>query len=569
MIFFVIDAATREDFSGVTDLARFTEVHTPAKQNRLVAWNEVYPLSEEPTAADDAMWQAIRTAAEADGVCQQMLATFRDRHGLDPFAATPAWFAGVARETLLLWANPRIGNISANWEAPPRRPVGPTAIDGTWLKCDFLDDATKAAVTQLDARLRQPSRSARDQVRICHHVIDLARAVLGELTSYVAKRAEKHFALELCGSDALEADLIELLRATREPGGIPESFRFGSTEYLRYYLGGRAEALDGSAPGTQARILETIWDETIGRQPTNPPAESVVVREIWQKLPPIIRLSILANDLRKVLLGSTGGRVTVHSTQLRSDTTYGFDDRAETLDLSISTAQRAGTGWRFVEPWAPDERHPATLSARRMLSPIWAGPSGHVAKNLAFYRMFLRREYPSSADRAIPAGLFALWRLYYARRYSPAHTLIETCEGTTHGVTVSRVPRRIGDAGAHDHADAYHLFAEAEVVVPPRRSRWRRRVVDPGGTVLDGAALLEMLRRRYLDGVAGDLAASAGRPLQREIDRERSRLTSAGYVVPRWSHELDAERIGVAASPFRPPSQPTGRPNRARRKQVH
>jgi hypothetical protein len=294
--------------------------------------------------------------------------------------------------------------------------------------------------------------------------------------------------------------------------------------------------------------------------------------EIWHKLPPVIRSAVLVNDIRKTLLASAGQEFNLRATHLKRGDVYGFGEPSGTIPLTIEAAQRFRSGWRFVEHWTRDERHPATCSARRLLTPTWAGPSGHVAKNLAFYRMFLPPgAYPASADTSIAAALFAVWRLYYDRRYSPTHTLVETCEGTTYNTDLTRVDlvrRRVSQDGNHDHDDAFSLFGEALLTVAPTRiasrgAHFTGAAIPPIHPLIDGVTVLELMRRRaFLGAATANTAEERLAAVDAAIDARRTALTQAGYVVPRWSHELDPTATGTAVTNFAPPDAPAGRRRR-------
>lgn len=573
MIFFVIDDAARNDFRNVTDPRRLTPTLPRYQATRLVAWNEVYPLD---SGADPyrGLRDAVFAAAAVDPLCTAMVARSVELYGLDPTATGPSWWTTVVKDTLDYWAHPRIGNISANWAAPARRPaVDPPYQPGEdpWAACTFLDAATKRAIFTLDDELPLPKRSARDQVRICFNIVELARAVHGELTSFAPKRMEKLLAFELCQSAALEADLVELLSRARARDDVGASYDFmAGSEYGKYYF---ASVLSRSAE--HGAVFSALWDGAIGRgAPAAPPDGYDAFEEIWTKLPPVIRLAILVNDLRKARPVELGRRFTTSMTHVVAGDTYGFGPAAPDLPLTVSNQQRAGTGWRFVENWTRDERHHATRSARTLLTPTWAGPSGHAAKNLSHYRTSLGSAYPERADMAIPAALFALWRVYYDRRYSPAHTLVETCEGTTYvdeGGRLSRVRRSFAEAATVAPplpTDGYGMFEHARFKLPPPPRTIRNPLARPApGTtyqLLDGVRVLELLRRREFDGTSGPGTSGpaareqAVEALQDKIDAQRSQLATAGYVVPRWSHELDADVTGVAVTSFRPPAN-TGR----------
>lgn len=565
MIFFVIDDNRRDDVGGITDPEAFEAAFPALSAPRLIAWNEVFPEGD-PVDVAGTLGAAIWAAAEHDSECQAVLAACRTTYGLDPAAPGPSELETAVTETLGYWAHPRIGNVSADWNEPPVRPLGRDSVDSRWASTTFLDERSVNAIRRLDTALRRPRRSARDQVRICHHIIDLARAFIGEMTTWAPKRAEKALALELCLSAGLKADLVELLSV------LDDSFRvwaadasLAATEYCRYYLGGVLGPDDGRTVEEELAMLRALWHHAIDRPVTRTPLFDQVLPS-WSTLPPVIRCAILVNDLRRLLVDSSGSSGTLSGTRrIGDEAMYGFGPHSGPIPLRIRDARKNHSGWRFVDRWTRDERHPATLSARRLLTPTWAGPSGHVAKNRDFYRARLEADCPDSVDHSIPAALFALWRLYYDRRYSPSHTLVESCEGTTGIGDLGRIRRPLPVRGAADDDDPYALFRRNTLPVELRRMssptarRNARRPGDPARFV-DGFAILELTRRRYGgtgEGATMDAATSIA--LGAKVDEWRGRVTAAGYTVPRWSHEVSSGATGFRVTAFRPPDAPRGR----------
>ena len=88
-----------------------------------------------------------------------------------------------------------------NWQSFPERYMltsTKTAIDNMMKEIEALKEGEVST-----AGLQKLKTSNRDQVRCCKDMTELARAVIGEITTYATKKLEKIYALELCQSDKL------------------------------------------------------------------------------------------------------------------------------------------------------------------------------------------------------------------------------------------------------------------------------------------------------------------------------------------------------------------------------
>ncbi len=546
----------------------------------IAAWNEVYPLAEgdDPLAN---LRNAVRDAIREDPECQRVLAAGAQAYGVDLDAAP---WDGILRSTLHFWAHPRIGNISATWPNPPTRRVEEFHASN-WATCSFLDDTTKAAVLALDHRMGDLEKASKDQARLCHNIIDLARALLGEVTSHVGRMLERRFAFELSTSAGLHralGALIDSLLNSDRMTMLPRNIDFDrQTEYLRYYLLQNKSELDAVGAAARYGILESLLESALpplpgggtrvsetSRQALLADQAAPLVQDIvgqFERLPPVVRCAILANDLRKVF-GLGAPPLAVASLRSVGDGPLlraGAEAQGAPvrLDSPEARATLRGTGaWKYSANFARDERDVAVQTYRRALCPLWAGPSGHVAKAIHFWREQLGNAFPIGGEATLCAGLFTFWRLYYDKRYSPTHTLAETCDGSFVDSEVKQHFAADGLDGTAD--DPFELWQRASTQLPyhstrrrtvgatapmgPRyRGRHEGRAIGRTAakrTVVNGIALHRALRDRYYDGGGPDHAARRD-ALTTGIEAEVVRLRLAEYDVIRWSHELHDEAI--------------------------
>jgi hypothetical protein len=185
----------------------------------LLAWNEVTFMNTHKnpaitikinTIAD--LRAAVFYVASRDEVCKDMAKQFMARYGINLLPVNPAVLTPEAESIITAvfrdYAHPCIGNLRIspvirpqttddqyikNWNDFPGKYM--TNFTKSLIK-DTINDLPKVGLAELE-------KSGRDQVKICKDMTTLARAMFGEMTTYVTKKLEKIFALKLCLSESL------------------------------------------------------------------------------------------------------------------------------------------------------------------------------------------------------------------------------------------------------------------------------------------------------------------------------------------------------------------------------
>ena len=572
MIFFILPEKQRKANRNARRWDQITQPSSapPAKMSGkrvLVAWNEVY--------ADKAtLRRAVLAAAANDPVCQDIRAQALQWYGIDPLLQETgngkleqATLDTIADNVFNYWTHPLIGNIlvSPQMRPDPLTPATPPLLN--WARCTQLDETTRAAIAQLPTAL---DRSRRDQVRICANIVELARAIVGEIACDAAKRLEKILALRLCLSPTLLATQVGMLMAfTRKP---PDWFRdlptepfWDSLEYTKYYLTPGA-SLARDAVATWCLFERMLKGATGGAyEPTSPDPKGRVAqvmeqcRVIWMRLPPQMRCAILMNDLRrlsgapkphKVSLGvqDIGTSPPAHGKEPAYTVMAAAPQTLGDLRPAEENARLEDKKWGMAWSWNRDEYAATTITYRRFLCPLWAGPSGHATGMLVAWQGFLREPTREQLTReqvcAIASGHFALWRVYYDKRITANHTLAETFEATAIPEVAGRLTKAYtADAPAPPPArgdDAFNLVLQCYDA---------RGFVDP-------ILLLRWLRLLSWPDPSAD---ANYKRLDQKIDQWRGTLAAAKFSVPRWSDAIGAG-AGLAVPSFAAQQAPPPNP---------
>lgn len=577
MIFFIIARSDRANnkFGSITHANPRAREAGP-RDYQIIAWNEVPLLSTLGK-----LKAVVLLAAENDPICQDMRNQSIRLCGIDPLLKVSGTGNTLSQEittdlvdkVFYYWAHPKIGNIANSPQVRP--PDNETHYLRNWDLCPFIDDATKAAIRGLYQTLPALDRSGRDQVRIVYNITELARAIIGEITSDATRRLEKILALRLCRSDGLHrAQTGMLVRYMGQRGANLHQQIVGNGvagfEYCRYFL-----------PPIQQSGGEALWHlvenlvhyATKGSYPINsakPPGLDAILTPtlaIWNQIPHTIRCAILMNDFRKVdnltdkrgeppkvAMGVPGiGAVINGRGPQAADLPYAMMPAAGTGHVP-RFASEPRTGFSLAWSWNRDEYHDATITYRHYLCPLWAGPSGHTGGGLHFWIRALGDQFPADGARTVTCGLFALWRLYYDKRISGNHTMVETFEASCNSeVTGIQMPEagRIGLASLElpglaavdrpQEMDAYELVG--------RCVRMNRRNVE----CVDPIALVQLLYATYYTGFANNHTLRYNN-LDLLINNERDALTrqgqeGQGFAVPEWSKSLTTQ-TGTAVSRF-------------------
>jgi len=266
----------------------------------------------------------------------------------------------------------------------------------------------------------------------------------------------------------------------------------------------------------------------------------------WLRLPPVIRCATLLNEYRVAWNKTSGrneenertsmcvpdlGKTLLDAKGTIPPLTYQVKDSADSRHIPHLTTRKADFTWS----WNRDEYADATITYRVYLCPLWAGASGHTAGGIQFWlHSLLPPDFGDDGAIVVAASLFVLWRLYYDRRITGNHTLVETFESTcipsiTGPLEGVELPQR-GDDLEGSPDDAWHILQACSC--------------NLGGSKLhslDPLRLLSLLEQLFVCN-----RSQAG--LEVLIDKERLAV-SEFYWMPQWSKEL-TPKISVDVASF-------------------
>src|SRR5262249_27271654 len=146
------------------------------------------------------------------------------------------------------------------------------------------------------------------QVRVVFNIVELARAIIGEITSKATRRLEKILALRLCQSPELLFQQMQMFRAFLKTKGNEIKRRLLLTEpedriipweclqYLRYYLPAEVWAITGE-PRWQlvSFLVNTATGQALLDQKTSDIDPTLLdsCRQVWRTIPQTVRCAIL------------------------------------------------------------------------------------------------------------------------------------------------------------------------------------------------------------------------------------------------------------------------------------
>lgn len=191
------------------------------KNVQIISWNEVDYINSEGVNISinniSLLKEAVFDAARNDALCCDINQQFLSEYKIDIFSIykdPENKYNKIITNVFASWPHPIIGNVLVstgirpqtedvqyvkNWESFPEKYM--TVQTKKCIKY-LIDNETKAGLSKL-------TKSGRDQVRVCKDMTELARAVMGEISTYATKKLEKIYALELCSS-------VRLLKAQRQ-----------------------------------------------------------------------------------------------------------------------------------------------------------------------------------------------------------------------------------------------------------------------------------------------------------------------------------------------------------------
>jgi hypothetical protein len=581
----------------------FYIVSEDESEKKLIAWCELVGCETL-----DRLITEVQEAARTDkDVCQVMLAQAKQRFGL--------WIPGIepdatgdlipkevmdalVRDTFYYFAHPAIGNIGRlRINAAGRQIPLPRAVDlrlpaerqprPVWADCTDLLSPTRTAIETLikSEDFARFDSMARDQVRVVHNTRQLARAIFGEICCTATKRLEKILALRLCGSQQLFVKLNTLLQRfmgkwfSRMPKNRlrfeytlyyfailePQLLQAEANNYRSYFLRALACTCDIEIAGL-SNPLTAVQERTSslkGEMPTRAEIEQIEgnIVKTWLHLPPVIRCIILINDFRVLWENDVDTVCAGVQQRISTVTIVGNNERRKNGDLEWSILRKAFVkdeiiaefeGLPYLYSWNRDEETNSTCAYRNNLCPLWAGPSAHVTKLLAFWEAADRNDLyspPVTFDSAaLATALFAFWRLYYDKRVSAAHVFVETVEQTyiwlwekleenLPGFAESTLfELEIEASSIRDMSDNRDIFEDVMTCCEARKE-----IKQPGKRPLNPFTVLSLLEKSYLTAAAQEGAKTAGAKydwLLTKIGTLRSGLEGRGYFVPQWTWDF-------------------------------
>lgn len=554
---------------------------------RFVSWNEAdYQLSNGTTKEIthiDELKLAVYDAAILDrDVCGVMIEQFQVQYGIDIREvwnnhADSAYH--IIGDVFARWAHPMIGNVVVSSGIRPQTSKDQYEKNWDSFPAKYMTDETKAVIKTLideslefdpesqeasPAGLRRLEKSSRDQVRCCKDMTELARAVIGEITTYATRKLEKIYALELCSStvfmNAQKQFIVEILKAhsnSQDRLNLYCLFVSASdnpircTDYIKFYFPPLySERMNKESQWAAfAKLINICVDEYYWipyHEPSDRAIQDIIEKCVVQfkKLPPVIRGAIIINDIRKFNRPPNGKR---YSFQIEEKDMMHWGIVDAPVPSFIPTLSKGKSDSILLRNWTRDEMHPVTAGYRKCLMPLWAGPSGHSAGLLDFYRGYLGKECFLFEKMPLPIGLvilptmFTFWRLYYDKRICAVHTLAETFEGAL--ACANPFMRReylVGQVNAE--AETMHtpeILEYKEVFDTIRLLTFKSAKILNHTGVMHPVRIMAQIRATHYDTLPGEGGITKIDALDGIIDGLRRRLTEQHYEVPRWAQPIN------------------------------
>ena len=297
------------------------------KEFKLISWNEIkIKIMIPPKESEDTviisnvnkLEEAVFAVAEQDIVCMDINWQFEQQYATDIFKKrkedSDNLIKKIIRNIFQSWAHPMIGNLLMSPGIRPQTMDGQynrnwKAFPEEYMNCQTKNEIGKMIVNPESVDLAELEKSGRDQLRVCKDMTDLARAVMGEISTYPTKKLEKIFALELCNSEILwEAQKALLKKAI---GCLDADKRKNQSckacEYLRFYFPGFFVEDGQTKKDYSWPLFVRLTTEYIGENelvcdalPKDEEVKMTNAINQFGKFPPTIRGAILINDFRKI-----------------------------------------------------------------------------------------------------------------------------------------------------------------------------------------------------------------------------------------------------------------------------
>lgn len=560
---------------------------------RFVSWNEAdYQLSngttKKITHIDELKLAVYDAAMQDEDVCGIMIEQFRVQYGIDirvlwNAPRVPAYH--IIGDVFARWAHPMIGNVMVSSGIRPQTSEDQYEKNWDSFPADHMTDETKAVIKSLideslgfdsesqeasPAGLRRLAKSSRDQVRCCKDMTELARAVIGEITTYATRKLEKIYALELCNSDrflAAQKEFLKCVVLVQAEEGITvnpklqqyftdyDECPISATEYIYFYFPHLAKL----EREDQWIAFICLINAYLGNAcsipcdgPTDEDAAGIIetcVRE-YLKFPPVIRGAMIINAIRRFNMTPRMDRYALQMAE--GERYWEIVDAPNVFFIpTIPKRQSAGSDDRppriLLWNWTRDEKHPVTAGYRKCLMPLWAGPSGHSAGLLDFYRGYLGKECFLFEKMPLPIGLvilptmFTFWRLYYDKRICAVHTLAETFEGALACANPFMRREYLVDQ-VNAEAETMHtpkILEYKEVFDTIRLLTFKSAKILNHTGVMHPVRIMTQIRATHYDTLSGEGGIAKIDALDGIIDGLRRRLTEQHYEVPRWAQPIN------------------------------
>ena len=546
---------------------------------RLVSWNEIKIKMDDPELISvskvNDLEKVVFAVAEQDVVCKDINLQFERQYATDIFKqhSQPSdnIIKNVIKNIFQAWAHPMIGNLMVS---PGIRPM--TANEQyikNWQAFpeEYMLVETKNAIKEIidnpgSVDLAELETSGRDQLRVCKDMTDLARAVMGEISTYPTKKLEKIFALELCNSKILEEAQKALLKKAIDclDADKRSNQSCKACEYLRFYFPGFFVEDAQTKKNYSWPLFVRLTTDYIGENglvcdalPKDKEEKMEMAIGRFRRFPPTIRGAILINDFRKIY----GGKETPQrrlSLVAESIMKGEVDELPFNLKCTLENAPSKNfvpeiftekNRAHFVWNRTRDEKHVATHTYRHFLLPLWGGPSGHTTGLIHVYKKLIKQDkievHTETENVRIPlssiviGSMFPFWRLYYDKRISAVHTMTETIEGG--------YADKAGSAFLTAETTGIDLTDQLDENADPFDLLWLRCVkqedkhknVQNEDGMIHPARVMRQLKSTYYPS-GGKTLEEGEKELDDFIKAKKEELTKENWEVPEWSKRIIA-----------------------------
>jgi hypothetical protein len=576
MIFFLVKRSdfTRRNFKSVTE-PKATVAGWDHTDRLAVAWNEIYTDL-------DKFKRALLEAAKVDPVCQAMAVVCKKTFKLDPFATDDFYVNRLFSKLLRQWSSPMTGNIT-NW--PHVRPVEVMKqLETNWTGSTSFAPGTLQRIGELVSKgtfAGEDIIGHRDQALFLYNITEAARSLFGGLTSYPSKKLEKIFALRLVLSDKLLARQRALLSAFWDTHGNAFCRKAGQKdkyEYLRYYVQG----FDSLSEDARVETMKAIFACTAAKEiDFNAGKVSQGALAEWKRLPPVVACAILLSDIPRVFMDKSVSTDRPRVAFKLFEWQGKYDKVWTVAPQSLPSAQQSqpiftlnhkldyvilrdsdfnkhapSVSVREVNPrlfgWVRNEYAAETITYRTHLCPIWGGSSGHATGRIgAWVELMGNNPQRLPVRLTVASSYVVLWRLYYDKRVSPVHLLVETYEATlaySSKISAQKTTQlpSIGSSMARHirHDDAFDLVLEC-AAAGGQGCQVGLSNADPGVNPL---AVWSSIKVEHLN--SGSSFSNVIAHLSSQVDSLRDQVVKQdnSHWLPRWSKEKTMAKATAVVS---------------------